>query len=350
MDNKEPDTPQDEKESPKEDNAKSESDDRMIGKDGASKKALTFKERCGNLTRSITVEPMVAFYFMPKVLASLATQNLNLEKACKVNLGYSEAVCAALAARNTTGLAAEETAVQQLVATMQIWKSALYSFFPAMLIVFIGAWSDRTGLRKPCMMLPIIGEFLTSISLLACTYWFYELPMEAAGLIEALWPALTGGWFTMIMGTFSYMGDITTVEARTVRVGIVNSFLSLGVPIGMALSGFLYVKLGFYGVFGIAAVCYIFSFMYGLLVVKESPRAKEIKAAKNSDPKKTKDQVGCCGKVQNFFSPQHVRDTWDVAFKHKEGNRRKKIIVLMLIIMVLFSAHHGEFSDRRADN
>lgn len=50
---------------------------------------------------NITVEPLLAFYIIPSILASLATQNLNLEKACRVNLAYSEDVCDALTRRDT---------------------------------------------------------------------------------------------------------------------------------------------------------------------------------------------------------------------------------------------------------
>ncbi|XP_014208805.1 solute carrier family 46 member 3-like [Copidosoma floridanum] len=308
--------------------------------------SMSGRQKSWYILSNITVEPMVAFYIMPSVLASLATQNLNLEKACKVNLGYPSGVCDALSARNVTAnLEAEETAVQQLVAGMQTWKTAVQSFFPSILIVFAGAWSDRNGLRKPCMMLPIVGEFMTSVSLIACTYWFYELPMEVAGLCEALWPALTGGWFTMIMGTFSYIGDVTSVESRTVRVGAANAFLSLGVPIGMALSGVFYIKLGFYGVFGIAACCYVFSFVYGLVVIKESPRALELrkKAMQSSEPTKGS-RTGCWAGLTDFFAIRHVRETFRVAFRDGPRNRRRRVMVLMFIVMVLIGPMYGEMA------
>lgn len=72
------------------------------------------------------------------------------------------------------------------------WKTVLQSALPCLLILFLGAWSDRVGRRKPCMLLPIVGELLTSISLIICTYFFDELPMEVAGVAEALFPGLTG--------------------------------------------------------------------------------------------------------------------------------------------------------------
>ncbi|KAJ8675098.1 hypothetical protein QAD02_010884 [Eretmocerus hayati] len=317
---------------------------------------MTHRQKLSHVFGNITVEPMVGLYIMPSVLASLATQNLNLEKSCKVNLAYPASVCDALAARNTTGLEIEETRVQQLVAGMQIWKTALQSFFPSILILFLGAWSDRTGLRKPCMLLPICGEFLTSISLIVCTYFFYELPMEYAGFSESFWPSITGGWFTMIMGTFSYIGDITSVESRTLRIGCLNAFLSLGVPIGMALSGILYVQLGFYGVFGISAACYVVAFTYGLLVVKEAPRAirtqNDLSSGKNNVPESgVADSTGgdtstvtkMSFSLTDFFAPRHVRETFRVVFKNGPRNRRKRIVVLMLITIVLMGPMYGEF-------
>lgn len=70
-------------------------------KNERSIESMTWREKCNFLRDNITVEPMLACYIIPSVFASLATQNLNLEKACRVNLGYSTEVCDALSARNT---------------------------------------------------------------------------------------------------------------------------------------------------------------------------------------------------------------------------------------------------------
>lgn len=68
-----------------------------------TKKKKTWKEKSIYVWQNITVEPMVACYIMPSVLASLATQNLNLEKACRVNMNYTTVVCDALTNRETQG-------------------------------------------------------------------------------------------------------------------------------------------------------------------------------------------------------------------------------------------------------
>jgi MFS transporter, PCFT/HCP family, solute carrier family 46, member 3 len=105
-------------------------------------------EKIRRIKENITVEPMLAFYIVPSVLSGLATQNLYLDKACRVNLNYSDEICHALSQRLTTNYTLEETEVQKLVVAMQGWKTVLQSFLPALLILFWGSWSDRHQRRK----------------------------------------------------------------------------------------------------------------------------------------------------------------------------------------------------------
>lgn len=295
-------------------------------------KELKWREKYEVIKANITVEPMIACYIMPCVLASLATQNLSIEKACRVNLAYPDEICDALSRRDTANYTKEEAEVQQLVASMTVWKTILQSALPAFLILFIGSWSDRWGVRKPCMLLPIVGEFFTVIGLMLCTYFFKELPMEINAFIEGLFPALTGGWFTMFMGVFSYIADVTTLETRTLRIGVVNVFCSLGIPVGLALSGILFKKIGFYGIFSISAVMYVMAFYYGYYNITERKRV-EVPQLKS----------GCCAFVRDFFDYNHVVETFKVAFKKGEGNRKKKVLLLMLVVMVVIGPMHGKF-------
>lgn len=307
--------------------------------DGGSKrspwKTAGWRGKLRTVARKATVEPMLGCYIVASVLANLATQNLNLQKACRVNLRLGDEVCTALERRQTQNYSGEEIAVQQLVADMITWKTIVQSSVPAALIVFVGAWSDRTGRRKPGMLLPIVGELLTSVALVLCTYYFYELPMEVAGLAEAIFPALTGGWMTMFMAVFSYVGDITTVKTRTLRIGLVNVFCSVGIPIGTALSGLLYRELGSYGVYAISSALYVFSFGYGLLCVPESAAADRLR--RKRDP----DQPRRCFLV-TFFDLQHVREAFAVAFKDDGHSRRLRIIMLMIVVIVVMGPLHGK--------
>lgn len=82
---------------------KAEKSQNTFSEKSVTKKKKTWKEKMTYVWQNITVEPMVACYIMPSVLASLATQNLNLEKACRVNMNYTTVVCDALSNRETQG-------------------------------------------------------------------------------------------------------------------------------------------------------------------------------------------------------------------------------------------------------
>ncbi|XP_050538920.1 solute carrier family 46 member 3-like [Daktulosphaira vitifoliae] len=301
-------------------------------------KSLSVTSKAKFLFKHCTVEPMLGCYIVSSVLTSLATQNLNLQKACRVNLRLNESICYALENKNTVNFAKEELMVQELVADMIIWKTIMQSSIPSILITFVGSWSDRNHKRKPCMLVPIIGEFLTSIGLLVCTYYFYELPMEVAGLVESIPPAMTGGWMTMFMAVFSYVGDVSSVKMRTLRIGVVNVFCFVGIPVGTALSGVLFKKLGFYGVYTIATVLYILSFTYGLFFIKE--KKPEVHIDDNKQPA----EISCIYLVKDFFNVGHIKEAIRIVFKGGQHNRRLRIILLMVVVIVANGPIYGEMS------
>lgn len=162
--------------------------------------------------KNITVEPLLAFFIVSSVLGNLTTQNLNLQKSCRVNLNMSDATCTALEKRIKANYTRDEEArVQELVTDMTIWQSVIQHTIPCIFVIFVGSWSDRTGKRKPVLLLPIIGELVRVLGLLVCVFYFYELPMEVAGLVESLPSSLTGGWMIMFLAVFTYIADVTTV-------------------------------------------------------------------------------------------------------------------------------------------
>lgn len=230
---------------------------------------MSFWEKLRYVKSNVTVEPVLALFVMPSVLAMLATQNLNLEKACRVNLGFGDAVCNDLRLRKRENHTFEEDEVQKLIASVQAWKSVVHTAVPTLLMLFIGAWSDKTGKRKICMLMPIFGEFMTCILNIINTCFFYAVPVELTVLMEVIFPSLTGGWYTMFLGAFSYLGDVTSKETRTFRMGILNLCMTVGFPIGMGLSGILLKYLGYYGVFSISASLQLLNFCYVFFMIED---------------------------------------------------------------------------------
>ncbi|XP_023940058.2 proton-coupled folate transporter-like isoform X1 [Bicyclus anynana] len=300
-------------------------------------KKKTFKEKIAYIKENITIEPVLMTYVVPGVLARLATQNLNLDKACRVNLNYGDKVCDALIAKEGTMYQKEELLVQELIASMEAWKNFILTAIPSFLILFIGAWSDRTGNRKICVLLPIVGDLLMCLSNILNAYYFYELPVEVTMFFEALFPAITGGWITTYMGAFSYISEMSSEETRTFRVGVANLCLTAGGPIGTALSGILLKHIGYYGVFTISSLLFCFSICHGFFCIKDPERPK-------SD--KNKVENGVHGFLKSFFDIKHVRDTVTVAFKQGPNRRRLKSILVLSSIAFIYGPAYGEFTVR----
>lgn len=234
-------------------------------------KDKTWYEKLCYLKTNITVEPIMAGLVIPSMLARLAVQNLNLEKTCRIKLQLGEQECTSLI-KKEGNFTLYESDIQKIISSIEQWKSVIQTSIPLFLVIFMGAWSDRTGNRKLCILLPILGELLTCISNLISTIYFDEIPVEITMFFEALFPALTGGWVMMYLGVFSYISDITDNESRTFRVGLVNLCMTAGIPIGTALSGILLRLLGYYGIFLISGTICLLNFVYGFFCLKSNTK------------------------------------------------------------------------------
>ncbi|CAK1553443.1 unnamed protein product [Leptosia nina] len=299
-------------------------------------KKKSLREKIAHIRENITLEPVLITYVIPGSLSRLATQNLNLDKACRVNLNYGDTICDALIAREGS-YQDEELELQTLVSSMEVWKNILLTAIPSFLILFLGAWSDRTGKRKICVLMPIVGDLLMCLSNLLNTYYFYELPVQVTMFFEAFFPAITGGWIATYMGAFCYISEISSEESRTFRVGVANLCLTAGSPIGHALSGILLKHFGYYGVFSFSSVLYIFSLCHGFFYMKDPERPKVEKKNENA---------GTISFLKSFFDLNHVKDTLTVVFKKGPNRRRTKSILILASIAVVYGPQYGEFTVR----
>ncbi|CAK1584520.1 unnamed protein product [Parnassius mnemosyne] len=286
--------------------------------------------------RETTVEPCLFTFMLCTALSSLAVQNMHLEKSCRVNLQYSDEICDRIRDRNTTGLEKELNNVQSLVAKVVAWKFPLQTAIPAIMVLFIGAWSDKTKKRKICILFPFTGEIIANIGLLFATYYFNELSLTATALIEALPAAFTGSYIIIFMGMYSFMADRTTIENRTFRLGIVTICVNLGTPTGTALSGILLRVLGYYGMFSLLLVLHTFSFLYGVFKLEDilPPEEKFNVISDYSENNKFKK------KLKEIF--KLVAETAMVAIRPREFGLRKQIFSIILLYIIMVGPLYGD--------
>lgn len=329
------------------------------------------------ILQNVTVEPVLFPYMIASILVILTNQNLNIQKACRVDLNLTAEVCKGLEDKdsNSTSLDDSEVAVQKLVADMLIWQTILQNSIPAVFVIFLGSWSDRNRLRRPCMLLPIYGEIVRNIGLMVCVYYFDELPMNVSGLWQALPIAVTGYWAVIFMSVFAYVGDVSTVSTRmsesltverkprenvcktpafprrlsytgkirficaqdknkTLRVGMINATMALCLPIGTGLSGILYRKVGFYGVYTIALILGLISIWTAHVFVHDTKRIKFESDKENERSYWTR--------VKFFFNVKHLVEAFRVTFKKEKNNRRMKVIALTVLITGIMGPLQGK--------
>ncbi|KAL0869895.1 hypothetical protein ABMA27_006095 [Loxostege sticticalis] len=275
-----------------------------------------------------TVEPFLLFYVIPAVLTGTAMQFFNMEKACRADLQMSEEICKAIVSGEGDNSTEEiKTQAQILVADMTAWRDPLQTGIPAIFILLVGAWSDRTGNRKALLLIPVVGEMCSLVGLLLGTYFFLEWPLWLMGLIQAMSSIFTGGLSVAIMGSYSYLADVTTPESRTFRIGVAALIVTLGVPLGAGISGSLTVNFGYYGVFGISLALFALAFIHTLFRVHDVKRIK---------------QEGSFGQqLLHFFHPKNVWDTLSLLFM-KRGMKLIQVILVIWAHIVIMGPVQGE--------
>lgn len=124
----------------------------------------------------ISVEPFAICWLLPSCILIVAMENLNLEKACRVNLGLSDEICLNMINKTinnincaefdaesvvdantfndpiynlTRSVCSAETESQKLLSVVFGLRSPISAIFPLIIVLFAGAWSDKKGIRKP---------------------------------------------------------------------------------------------------------------------------------------------------------------------------------------------------------
>ncbi|XP_041976015.1 proton-coupled folate transporter-like isoform X1 [Aricia agestis] len=304
-------------------------------KDG-KEKPLSVCQKLKVAKDNVTVEPVLFSFMIASMISVVGFANLNLDKACRVNLGYNDSVCTALMLRQREKLGDAEVSVQKLVASVEAWRGVIATVFPIITMIFLGAWSDKMGKRKVCMLLPIGGELASSVMNIISTY-FFHIPVELTTFFSAICIAIGGSWHVMYLGTYSYVADITSESSRTFRIGLLTLCLSVSIPIGMGVSGFILRHTGYYGVFGITTTLHILNFLYVWFRIKENGR-------ENNSNKSKKSGSGCVRFLTEFFNWQSVKDLLQLLLKRRPNNRRMKLGLVIIASCLLNGPIWGEIS------
>lgn len=232
-----------------------------------------------NLLTSISIEPMVLLFYLSSAVAAYASGNLLIQKACHPDLTSEP---------DYKTPCPDEAAAQKVISNIGIWRPFLEYPLPVIVIIFLGAWSDNHGRRrKPLFLVSIIGEMITNIFLIiSAYYWNMSVPVTAA--ISAVLHGIGGGVICFSFATFTYLSDITTIEQRTMRLGVASAFVFISTPIGSVLGGVLRMKMGFFNLFSLILLVNIVTLILGVLLIRH----------KSTEVSKLKTFEGICDPIQ----------------------------------------------------
>ncbi|CAH2008674.1 unnamed protein product [Acanthoscelides obtectus] len=289
---------------------------------------MSVKEKLRYTREVITVEPLFAAYVMAAFLCKPALRYLEFEKSCRVNLNLDDPTCDAILLSEHDNYTEQNNQILYLISNMYSWQLPLTVAAPLVLVLFLGSYSDRRQWRKPFLLLPIFGEFFGVFGCILCVVFMKSLPLEAQGVFQTVIPSLFGGQTMLVMAVYSYIADVSTVEMRTLRIGVMQIVLNFITPVTQSFSAHLFNLTGYYGVLLVAGGLYLFGFLYGLFFIKE-PR--KIKAAKKS----------FCADV---FDPAHAIETFNLVLKKKEGNKRIYIWIVLVTLLFYNIVNVGEGS------
>ncbi|CAL8124073.1 unnamed protein product [Orchesella dallaii] len=283
------------------------------------------------LVKSIlSLEPASVAHMCSASIVSMSVQDLVLEKACRVNLGFSDQVCDALQARNTSGFEEEEQTVQSFSAQVLVWRTILDNVFPILLVFLIGAWSDKYGRKYP-MLFVVLAFILQDILLIFSVFAGNLTGAWSVAFISSIIVSLSGNQACFISSAFSYISDHTDVEKRTLRTGITHSMIFLGMSIGMGIGGLLSRSgIGFIKIFAIAIIIESFAFVYLIIYIKNTPL-----------PGAT-DGKSAFKIFMELFNFKYIHEAAHCVMKKREGNTRLKLGLLLLSHACVFIPMSGE--------
>ncbi|RZC38691.1 solute carrier family 46 member 3-like [Asbolus verrucosus] len=290
---------------------------------------MTSKEKLSYIAEVVTVEPIVAAYVLAATICGPALLNLEVEKSCRSNLAFNDSVCDAILHEEAPNFTVEIKAIQAMVSNMHSWQVPLQSVMPLVLVLFLGSYSDRHKMRKPFLLFPFFGELLAVAGCIVSVIFMKEWSLEVQGVLQTVVPSLFGGQAMLIMAAFAYIADVSTVEMRTLRVGVVQIVLMICLPIAQAASGVLFEKIGYIWMLIMAGGFYTFAIIYGIFWVKE-PRQPDVISKKSF--------------IMDAFDPQHAIETFNLLLKKSPGNNRVFILAFLVIYFAYSTVNTGEGS------
>ncbi|XP_071520553.1 probable peptidoglycan muropeptide transporter SLC46 isoform X2 [Panulirus ornatus] len=299
-----------------------------------------------NVMKGVTVEPLMLLDGLAFSNMHVYIENLQMDRVCRVSSGFSQQVC-----DNLRSEPAASVHVQQRYSVFALYNGIIAAALPLFFILFMGAWSDKYGRKVPLVAVQV-GHVLHAAGYLLASLapWW---PAEVLLLVTLL-DTLGGGTVSFLTAANSYIGDVSSEESRTSRVGLANSIWFLGGPAGTLMGTYIYSQGGYLPLFATSLTLSVMAVVYVVVFLPEShgPFAKtadqeapghkaqvelresvaavyglEMKATPIHNAHHTRPTFSTM--IKDFFNPRRILDSFKATLRKREGNTRALVLTLI---------------------
>lgn len=245
-------------------------------------------------------------------LRSTTSTIMIMDKVCQVHLGYSEDIC-----KNLGNYPTINYEVDKKTYNYHLGQTLLQMVPSALLVFFIGSWSDKCG-RKPPLMLALTGIIIDGFGTIGCAY-FFRIRVEFY-LISALFTGLSGGIIGVLMVLYSYASDITSPGKRTLKYAFMEVAFGISMPLGRFAGSELFKIANYTYVFA-ASLC---GNILGLLCVIFL--LEETKGLNNTD--------SLSKKFTGFWTLNSLVNSFKATVQRRPNQGREQIWLLMFSMSI----------------
>ncbi|KAL0118681.1 hypothetical protein PUN28_009387 [Cardiocondyla obscurior] len=273
-----------------------------------------------------SVEPTMWLYMMAFMFTSVVEQDFFRYKACRVDHGYSQEICANLNSIDNKTIKAK---VQVTVSEFHQWNDIAGHVVPIILALFYGNWSDRHGRKLP-LVLGLTGKLIYSFMVVINSMmdtWKLKTVIYTATLPSSI----LGGDVAIFASCFSYISDVSSVRQRTMRITILDVIYLSTMPSGIALGSYVFTHLKsmpYTIMFAINATLLLLAIIYSIICLEwQTLPQQESLSGKNW--------------LLDFFDMKHVSATIQTLAKSRR-NHGKLHLWLLLFSMCLYTFQRDE--------
>ncbi|XP_067889642.1 lysosomal proton-coupled steroid conjugate and bile acid symporter SLC46A3-like [Heterodontus francisci] len=265
------------------------------------------------MARLFLVEPVVALYTLPNIVVYLIIQQYIYRRIWEreTNSSYIDNDNSSQCFQNHSNPVYMKQQVVQEISSHFFMYLTLIQFIPSLIATFIlGAYSDHYG-RRLSLLLPTIGALITSLAILAVTYFSWPIYVI---FIPMTFSACFGGFTTLFGGAFAYVADVSSSKQKNMRMALLDMIVGIMGGIGALSSGYFLRAVGFNWPILTISLINFANVVYIIFFLEES-----VQRSRNEQ-----DQESGCDKFREILS--------GILTLYTNSNFRKRVHLSMLLL------------------